>query len=210
MSTADRHRHPAPNPSPNVWDLGFGAAVLALAAAALFIWFPRDIRGAFIDIGTGGNPEPGDAFFPVLLASALFILGGVHLVASALGRTSPPPDGDDAPGRLTLGNLRFFALFHVIVFIGMAVMYWLGPLIVDALNGVGLFDASYRQLVDTVPYKYIGYGVGGLLMTLVLVAWSEGGLRRRSLYTVAFVLVGAIVIFDVMLSNVPLPPNANY
>ena len=210
MSTADRHRHPAPNPSPNPWDIGFGAAVLGLAAAALFIWFPRDIRGAFIDIGTGGNPEPGDAFFPVMLASALLVLGGIHLAASAFGRAVPPPDDDDAPGRLTIGNLRFFLVFHLIVFAGMAIMYWLGPLVVGALDGIGLIDASYRQLVDTVPYKYIGYGVGGLVMTLALVAWSEGGLRRRSVHTVVLVLAGAIVIFDVMLSNVPLPPNANY
>jgi len=89
-------------------------------------------------------------------------------------------------------------------------MYGLGPLTVAVLNSVGLLDADYRQLTDTAPYKYIGYVVGGFLMTITLIAWTEGRIRRQSVIAVVLTLIVAIIIFDVVLKNVLLPPNADY
>ena len=196
--------------APNPWDIGFGAAVLVASAAALLLWFPNDIRGDFIEIGTGGRREPGDAFFPILLASTMLVLGGVHLLMALLGRASPPDEDAAEVGRLTKANLRFLLAFHAVVLAGLAIMYWLGPLVVSALSAAGQLDASYRHLVDTVPYKYLGYVAGGFLMTFVLAAWAEGGATRRAILAVAIVLAASVVIFDLLLTNVQLPPNADY
>ena len=89
-------------------------------------------------------------------------------------------------------------------------MYWLGPLTVAALNTFGWLDASYRALSDTAPYKFIGYVVGGFVMTITLIAWTEGRIRWASVLSVLITLTVAILIFDLLLKNVLLPPNADY
>lgn len=196
-------------PAPDAWDIAFGAGVLAASVAALLWWFPSDIRGGFIEVGTGGRREPGDAFFPVLLAATMLVLSVVHLVAALLGKATKPGEEADA-GRLTWANLHFLAVFHAVVLGGLAVVYWLGPVIVYFLGALGALDASYRHLVDTVPYKYLGYVAGGFGMTVALAAWAEGGLTRRAIVAVAIVITASVLIFDVFLTNVPLPPNADY
>ncbi len=197
--------------APNPWDTGFGAALLALSLLALLVWFPNDIKGGFIEQGLAGKPIPGDAFFPVLLASALAALAALQMVLALLGRgTRPPgPGTDPQAGRLTAGNLRFLAVFHVLVLTGIGLMYWLGPAAVAAMNTLGVLDLDYRQLSDSAPYKYLGYLAGGFLMTAGLIAFAEGQLRRRALLTVAVVLALAVLLFDVALTNVLLPPNAD-
>jgi hypothetical protein len=197
--------------APDPWDIGFGAVLLAASLAALLVWFPNDITGGFVEAGFGGRREPGDAFFPVLLASALAGLAAVHVVLALLGRGQRPPGpgADPESGRLTPRNLAFFAGFHAIVLAGLALMYGLGPLAVSLAKSVGLVDLDYRQLADSAPWKYLGYLAGGFVMTAGLIALVEGRLRRRAVLTVLIVLALAVLLFDVALTNVQLPPNAD-
>ena len=196
------------NAAPDPWDTGFGAALFVLALLALLVWFPNDITGGFVETNFVGKIEPGDAFFPVLLAGTILVLSGFHFLRAMFSRGAR--DSAARSGRLTRENLRFLVLFHIIVIAGLAVMYWLGPLTVSLANLAGITDLSYRQLVDTVPYKYVGYVAGGFLMTASLITWTEGGLQRRSLFTVLAVIAASILVFDVLLNNVQLPPNADY
>ena len=194
--------------APNPWDIGFGAVIFIGALLALFVWFPADIPTGFFHVNAIGREEPGDAFFPILLAALLAALGVVDLITSfwrwrAGAETSPA-------GKLTVGNLRFLVTFMLIVLAGLGVMYGAGPLTVLVLNGMGLLDGSYRQFSDTVPYKYIGYVAGGLLMTIALIAWTEGRVRRSGVVAVVITLATAILIFDVLLKNILLPPNADF
>lgn len=189
---------------PDPWDLGFGAVVLAAALLALFVWFPADIRGGFYHVNAIGKTEPGDAFFPVLLAVTLAVLSGVQLLLSLL--RGAPATG----GRLTARNLRFLATFVAICGLGLLIMYALGPVTVWLLRELGLLDAQYRNLTDTAPYKYLGYLAGGFLMTLALIAWTEGRIRLVAVITVLAVQAVAILIFDGLLTNVLLPPNAEF
>ena len=78
------------------------------------------------------------------------------------------------------------------------------------MREMGWTDAQYRHLTDTPPYKYIGYVTGGLVMSLTLIGWTEGRLRRSAVIAVISVLVVAIVVFDGLLTNVLLPPNAEF
>jgi hypothetical protein len=204
MANSVDHKRPARNP----WNIGFGAVVLLAALAVLLLWIPNDIRGKFLETNISGKVEPGDAFFPVLLAGLLLILGAVMLLASLIDRT--PYDPDTSGGKLTPANLRFLGLFSAVVLAGLALMYWLGPLITALLRALGIIDQSYRQLLDTVPYKYLGYLVGGFLMTVGLIARAEGKVRLRSIFIVIAVLASSVVIIDILLINVQLPPNADY
>jgi hypothetical protein len=197
------------NGAPDPWDIGFGVVVFLGSLLALFVWFPADIPTGFFFINAIGREEPGDSFFPIMLAVLLLILSIIQLGLAVFRARPANEDGTPTP-TLTLSNFKFLFLFVVISMVGYAIMYGLGPLTVAVLNSVGLLDADYRQLTDTAPYKYIGYVVGGFLMTITLIAWTEGRIRRQSVIAVVLTLIVAIIIFDVVLKNVLLPPNADY
>jgi len=204
MPNLTDHQRPVPNP----WNIGFGIVALAAALLTLLVWIPFDIKGGVIEANVLGKLEPGDAFFPALLAGALVVLSLIQVISAVIDRTVPDPDA--ASGKLTTDNLLFLCLFYAIVLIGLTVMYWLGPLTTEALKAVGLIELGYRQLLDTPPYKYIGYIVGGFGMTLGLITWAEGVTRPRAILTVVIVISVSILIFDILLNNVLLPPNADF
>ncbi len=192
-------------PAPDRWNIGFGAVALAIALLSLLVWFPNDINGGFIVINQIGKPEPGDAFFPTILAGMLLVLSAGQLLSAVLSRKPQTPSG-----KLTPDNLKFLFVFYAIVIIGLITMYWLGPLVVDGLRAIGVIDHTYRQLVDTVPYKYLGYVVGGFIMTLGLIVRAEGVIRPRAVLTVVIVIASLIFILDILLHNIQLPPNADF
>lgn len=181
----------------NPWDLGFGLAVLGFGLLALFVWFPNDIRGGFIERSPAGKPEPGDTFFPVLLIGGMMVLGAVQVVRALLIPSK-------ASETLDAGNLKFLAVFLLIFGIGIVLMRWTGPILVWAFD-VG----SYRNLSDTIPWKYLGYIVGGLWMGLCTISWIERRVQVKSLLIVCAMLVVLILIFDIALGTVRLPPNAD-
>lgn len=187
------------------WNIGFGAVVLTIALTSLFVWFPNDIKGGFITVNRNSNPEPGDAFFPTLLASLLLVLGLGQFLYAALARKPQVPSG-----RLDANNLRFLLASYAIIIVGLSIMYWLGPLVVDITRHLGDTDLTYRQLIDTAPYKYLGFVAGGFLMAAGLIAMAEGAIRLRALAAVAAVMLMLILVLDMLLYNIQLPPNADY
>lgn len=192
-------------PARDRWNIGFGAVALAVALLSLLVWFPNDINSGFISINQIGKPEPGDAFFPIILAGMLLVLSAGQLLGAVFSRKPQPPSA-----KLTPDNLKFLFVFYAIIIIGLTVMYWLGPLVVEALRAIGAIDHTYRQLVDTAPYKYLGYAVGGGILTLGLIARAEGMIRPRAALTVVVVIASLIFILDILLHNIQLPPNADF
>lgn len=187
------------------WDIGFGVVVLAFSLISLLVWFPNDIRGGFIVTNQVGKPEPGDAFFPVLLAGLMGTLAACQILFAVFR-----PRAEAQGSRITADNIRFLAGFCLTVAVGLAIMYWLGPLAVAALNDLGVMDKTYKQLTDAYPYKLIGYVVGGFVMTLALIARAEGRIRPIGVVTVILVIAALIFILDILLYNIQLPPNADY
>lgn len=208
MTTSTERRRAVWDP----WHIGFGAVALVAALLALVFWFPNDIKGGFVDKGVTDAAEPGDAFFPFILGALLLVLSAIQLFGAVFRPADPIiVDGVEIPtGHLTLENLKFLLKFYVVIGIGMLIMYWLGPLVVDAMRGLGVLDATYRQLVDTAPYKYIGYVVGGFLMTMTLIALTEGQVRRNAVVTVIIVIALLIFVLNGLLHNIQLPPNADF
>jgi len=194
-----------------LWDAGFGACLSVLAILAMTVWFPLDIKGDFVETNFAGRIEPGDAFFPYILAFSVLILGLCTMV-SALVRPSSPDvtETSEVEGRLTSANLGFLLRFNAIVILALAVMYWLGPATVWLSNMMFDETATYRQLLDTAPYKFVGYAVGGLGMTLGLIGWARGAVDWRSFAITVVILMFLLLVFDGVLTNVQLPPNADY
>lgn len=204
MNASNNQKRAAPDP----WDIGFGAVVFVASISAILFWFPNDMRGGFFHVNAIGKTEPGDAFFPTLLAATLTFLSGLQLILSLT--RGAPAGSDGAQGKLTAQNIRFLLLFACICVSGLAIMYTLGPATAWVMRALGLIDLEYRYLTDTAPYKYLGYVTGGFLMTITLIGWTEGRVRRAGIISVLAVIVVAIIIFDQLLNNVLLPPNADF
>jgi len=192
-------------PGRDPWNIGFGVVVLIAAILSLLVWFPNDIKGGFIELNQVGKPEPGDAFFPIILASMLVVLSCGQLVSVIFG-----PHSQHASGRLTFHNLKFLITLYAIIAAGLLVMFWLGPLVVNVLRAAGVVDNTYRQLADTVPYKYLGFVVGGFIISFGLIIRAEGMVRTRAALTVIVVIAVLIFILDILLHNIQLPPNADF
>ncbi len=65
-------------------------------------------------------------------------------------------------------------------------------------------------LIVAAMYKYLGYVAGGFLMTTGLIIWTEGTMRPRAILTVVIVLGFLILLLDILLHNIQLPPNADF
>ena len=203
MSSEKSTERAAPDP----WEIGFGVACVGFALLALSVWFPRDIVGGFTETNAAGKVGPGDAFFPTLLASSILLLGGIHVLKTLI--TSRGSAERQTIGRLSQANFSFLVRFHLVVGLGLAAMYLLGPLTVAVSNALLGGTATYRELVDTPPYKYVGYVSGALLITLPLIHWASGRTTLRTAVVVVAVILATIVLFDGLLRNVQLPPNAD-
>lgn len=186
------------------WEIGIGLSGLLLALIAVFFWFPADIQGAVIETTRSGKSEPGDAFFPVILAGFIAFVSGLQ-VLSALWAHGSDLECPNYP-RLTGENLRFLCLFSALVLGALTVIYWIGPFSVWLTQS----ELGYRQLVDTAPYKYLGMVIGGFALTFSLITWAEGRIRARSAVVSVLLLLLLILIFDVALTNIQLPPNADF
>ena len=180
------------------WDLGFGLAAVAFALGALFLWFPNDMRGGFTELSPGGDEAPGDAFFPTLLACGILVLGLVQ--SGAALRTQGPT----LSGRIGRGNLAFLAGFLVLFAVGIALLAFSGPLLAEWTGA-----PPYRQLSDTVPWKWIGFVLGGFVLGYGPIVAVERRLKITSALVVLAALVILILVFDGLLADIRLPPNAD-
>ena len=97
----------------------------------------------------------------------------------------------------------------VVLVLGLVLMVFTGPVVVESINGLGGEIGTYRQLRDTVPYKYLGFAAGGF----VLVFGAIRVVENRFSMAAAGVAIGAVVvlgfIYDVPFDNLLLPPNGD-
>lgn len=192
------------------WDVGFGVVVLAGGFLAWFVWFPNDIQSGFLVKDTFGELRPGDAFFPYLLVAATMLLAFLDLVRAAARPAEKDGQDEEEAGMLSFGNLRYLLLLTTIIGVCLGSMYLAGPTVVWLINVVGDGSATYRELIDTAPYKYIGFLVGGTALPMVLIVLTERAFSRNALLAGVVSVIVLIGIFDVLLTNIPLPPNGDY
>jgi len=182
------------------WDIGIGIFGILLAALLLLVWIPADIKGEFISQTSGGRAAPGDAFYPTLLAAFITVVAVIQLV---LGLRRRSGDATDTP-RITLSNLVYLLLLAGILLVAYLLCYIAGPALAELLSP----GATYRELIDTVPYKYFGFFLGGFVLTAGVIAFTEREIRWRTVVVSALLLALLILVFDVALTNIQIPPNA--
>lgn len=189
------------------WNLWLGLGTLVFAAVCLLIWFPRDIGSGFLQTNLTGRLVPGDAFFPILLVGLMVPLALLLVFSQLRGGTAR---GGEAVGDISGANLLYLLRAILFVTISLLVMNWTGPALVWLTNTLGLTEVSgYRAVSGTFPFRASGFFVGGTLLTSGFIHTTRHSLRPRDVLVAALTTAFLILIFDGLLDNVQLPPNAD-
>ena len=174
-------------------DFLIGLGVLMAGCLILFVWIPLDVETGLIE-KVRSQVTIGDALAPSL-ASSVLIVGGLLLIFQSF-RTLGGTD-------LSWNSLIFLVLLLALLGLSMAVMRWAGPFAAYLLN------ADYRSLRDTVPWKYIGYFLGGIIMIFGFISLMERRLRWRTLIISILAVLFLIIVYDLPFENLLLPPNGD-
>ena len=183
------------------WSLGVAAAVAAVALLTLGIWIPADIETGVVEtfrrrIVIGDAMAPTVAAIGMIAASALLALSAVR----------NPGRAEQAPDRQ---SLVFAARLAAVIAASLALMAYTGPLAVDAISVLGGAIGSYRELRDTVPYKYLGYLLGGTVLVGGVIAVVEQRLTRGVALAAVTATVALMLLYDLPFDDLLLPPNGD-
>jgi hypothetical protein len=174
-------------------DFLLGIGGLVAGCLILFVWVPLDVETGLIE-KVRSRIVIGDSLAPSLAALALIVAGLMLMIQSFRTRGSV---------ELSRHSLKYVGLILAILGLSMAVMRWVGPI------GAHVGNADYRSLRDTVPWKYIGYFLGGSTMVFGLISMIEGRLRWRILIISVLAVIALMLVYDLPFENLLLPPNGD-
>ncbi|UOA33846.1 hypothetical protein DSM110093_03681 (plasmid) [Sulfitobacter sp. DSM 110093] len=178
-------------------DLAIAVVGIGFALLALVFWIPQDIDTTVIDVWRR-NVRIGDAMLPAFSAIGMAVAATVIGLRALLSRT-----GED------VGEIkpRFLIWLTLVLAVGLGLMMVAGPLIAWAFTGG---ETSYRLLLATAPWKYLGFLLGGTVMTFALMALCAPQATWR-LGLLAFVATLVIaLLYDLPFDNLLLPPNGDF
>lgn len=178
-------------------DLIVGLFFLCFGLLVIFVWGPQDTDTGLYE-RQRGRYVIGDALGPILAAAILSFASLILLTKAIYGSSF---------GGLTFDNLKHIALLLGIVTTAFALMRWAGPVSVWIAKVIGLGVTDYRSLRDTLPWKYIGFVLGGGFLISALIASVERAIHLR---TIVIAFVAALVIamlYDLPFKNIIIPPN---
>lgn len=193
--------------SGRIWNLGLGVTFAAAGTVALVWWIPADSESGIL-VQDRYSVEIGDAMAPTMAALGILVLSLALIVQSWFAKDDEADASERSIG-LSRENLSGLGAIVAIVVLALALMFWLGPLTVAALGALGMDLPAYRMLADTVPYKYIGFAGGGLVLVFALIAWIEGRASLRAAAIAAVMVVALIAIYDIPFDSLLLPPNGS-
>lgn len=176
--------------------LGLLAVVLGILALA--VWVPADTGSGLVEKARG-KYRIGDALAPAV-AFSLLIFSGLLL----LWETRSKP----AQQLITRHHLVFTGGLLPIFALSLAAMRWTGPMAV-ALLGAGGEGAGYRELRDTVPWKYLGFALGGSSLVGALFCLASRKLRLRFFLIGLAAALVMILLYDLPFDDLLLPPNGD-
>lgn len=180
-------------------DRVIGLLAIVLGVVAILWWVPADTGSPLME-RVRGRLRIGDAMAPTL-ALAILVLGGlVLLFETHRARHSI---------RLSPRSLIFMVHCLVVIATAFALMRWFGPIVVAGWAAMTDSTATYRELQDTVPWKYLGFLVGGTFLVATPIVLCE---RRLSLRAALIGLISAaaiIAVYDLPFDDLLLPPNGD-
>ncbi len=172
-------------------DRWLGLFFLALALVIIFIWAPLD-TGSGIAEKVRRRWSIGDALGPT-------VAGVVLLIGAVLAGWKP---GKDAP-RLSQKNVIWVVGLIALFAVSIAVMRWAGPL------AASVTEEGYRPLRATIPWKYLGYLIGGTLMVGGLTSLVRGQFRASDWVVALLATLFIALIYDLPFDDLLLPPNGD-
>ncbi len=188
------------------WNIGIGLFFLAASVITLIFWIPVDVETGVVE-QERRSTVIGDAMAPTMVSFGIMAVSVALLAVTFLGRAvSGRTEAESASG-MSLENLRNLLWLLLIVGLSLALMVWTGPTVVAILQMTGSEISEYRLLQDTVPYKYLGFALGGFWLVLGLISWIEGRVKNRAIVTAIGAVVVLIVLYDVPFDSLLLPPN---
>lgn len=180
-------------------NLILGLSVLALAAGLLAVWIPQDVQTGVIET-VRRQVTIGDALAPTV--AALFLAGGGVLLVLA-ERDDPLQPRPDPRG------LRFAIAALAVVAVSLILMRQTGPAVVGLRNLIAETPVEYRLLRASVPWKYLGFALGGWTLVAGLIALVELRLTARAALVAALAVLAMIAIYDLPFDDLLLPPNGD-
>jgi hypothetical protein len=107
-------------------------------------------------------------------------------------------------------SFNFLSRMIIPLGLGLSLMLYAGPLVVDFINTMGGEISTYRQLKDTFPYKFIGYSLGGFVLVFGLVCLIENRSSLSAAWAAIIAVLLLTLLYEVPFDNLLLPPNGDY
>lgn len=175
-------------------DRWLGLFFITFSLALIFIWIPLDVETGYLE-KVRRSVILGDSLAPTV-AGLIMLLGGLMLLFK--------PSGESEVG-LSRQNLVWLFLLLLLIVLSMVLMRYAGPVIAVLLN----VEEGYRPLRDTLPWKYIGFLLGGTFLTFSLMTLVD---RHFSWLRLVIALIATLLIamfYDLPFDNLLLPPNGD-
>lgn len=177
-------------------NLVIGLVAVAVAVLLLAVWIPLDTDTGLIE-RVRRRITIGDALAPSLAAT--FLLLGGAMLALAERRAPDQP----RPGAAALGHVG--AIIGLLALATLAMRH-AGPAAVRVFGPEG---AEYRLLRDTVPWKHLGFLLGGTAMVAGLIALVEGRATWQAVLVGLLATLAMIALYDLPFEDLLLPPNGD-
>jgi|TARA_B100000315_G_scaffold251951_1_gene287719 hypothetical protein len=188
------------------WTIGLAVFFIIASAFTLFVWIPLDIETGVIETFRR-RVNIGDAMAPTVMAAGILV---VSIIMGVMAVLRPVEDAKSPEEGLDRQSFAFLLRLIIALGAGLALMFYTGPLVVDLINAMGGEIGTYRLLKDTIPYKFIGYIIGGF----VLVFGTIRVIENRFSLTAAWVAIIAVLVltflYKVPFDNLLLPPNGDF
>ena len=188
------------------WTIGLGLFFVSASVLTLVVWIPTDIETGVIETFRR-RTTIGDAMAPTLAAAAILMISMIMVVFAVLRARKnggPPEPGPDRQG------YKFLLLIAVPMVLGLVLMVYTGPLVVEAINAFGGEVGTYRQLKAAFPYKYLGYTMGGFVMVFGVIRVVENKITHSAAWVAALAVLALVLLYDVPFDNLLLPPNGDF
>lgn len=187
------------------WTFGLSVFFTGAALITLFVWIPNDIETGVIE-SFRRRVIIGDAMAPTGVTVAILVVS-LFMGLSSIFRIGGRPDLGVAG--LDRQSFIFLLRLAVSVGLGLVLMIYTGPLVVEFINALGGEIGTYRQLRASFPYKFIGYGVGGFVMVFGVIRVIENRFSMSAAWASIIAVLVLTILYDVPFDNLLLPPNGD-
>jgi hypothetical protein len=187
------------------WTIGLAVFFIITSALTLFVWIPIDIETGVVETFRR-RVNIGDAMAPTVVAAAILV---VSILMGIMALIRPSPNLMVKEG-LDKQSFNFLSRMIITLGLGLSLMLYAGPLVVDFINTMGGEISTYRQLKDTFPYKFIGYSLGGFVLVFGLVCLIENRSSLSAAWAAIIAVLLLTLLYEVPFDNLLLPPNGDY